>query len=402
MRIQREYSQVIVSKKGERWLDSQHPWLYESDILEINGPVANGDIVDVCGPKGKYLGTGFYSALSKIRVRIFCWDASATIDEAFWQRKVEYAWNYRKTIRNSDLNAVRVIFGESDQFPVLTVDKFNDVLVVQCLSYGMEQMKDLVYPLIRETLEKDGQSIRGIYERNDVAIRKLEGLKEQTGWYGQDGGLTETVIEENDVKYYVDFANGQKTGFFLDQQANRALTARLAHGKRVLDCFTHTGSFALNCAQKGAEKVTAVDISETAIQQARRNAELNGLTDRMEFVTADVFEYLKDVRKGTYDLIILDPPAFTKNRKTVNNAYNGYLEINQLAMKALGRGGYLATCSCSHFMSHEMFEKMLREASFKTGLNLKQISVSQQGSDHPIMWNVPETDYLKFYLFQLI
>ncbi|MBR0385004.1 MAG: class I SAM-dependent rRNA methyltransferase, partial [Erysipelotrichaceae bacterium] len=247
-----------------------------------------------------------------------------------------------------------------------------------------------------------GYPVNGIYERNDAAIRKLEGLPQYSGWFGKPAEITSTVIEENGLKMEVNFVEGQKTGYFLDQRNNRAAVGNIAQGKRVLDCFTHTGSFALNCARGGASKVTAVDISQTALEQAKVNAALNGLEDKISFICADVFEYLDGVHKKEYDLIILDPPAFTNSRKTVQNAYNGYLEINMKAMQLLGRGGYLATCSCSHFMEHELFVKMLKEASYRTGFALKQISISQQAPDHPIMMNVPETDYLKFFIFQLV
>ncbi|MBQ7223919.1 MAG: class I SAM-dependent rRNA methyltransferase [Erysipelotrichaceae bacterium] len=405
MKTARLYPQITVSKKGEKWLDSGHVWLYESDITDCPDQLENGRLVDVIGPKGKYLGTGFYSSLSKIRVRIFSKDASLSYDRSFWKRRLEHAYEYRKSVMGSDVVCCRLIFGESDQFPGWTVDRFDDILVSQITTVGIEKMKDQLFELLVEVLEENGQKISGIYERNDVAVRKLEGMDQYTGYYQlKDRKIpdhTETVITENGVRYYVDFADGQKTGFFLDQKFNRRLCAALAADKKILDCFTHTGSFALNCALNGARKVTAVDISETALKQAQRNADLNGLTN-IEFVCDDAFEYLKKVNKKEFDFIILDPPAFTKSRSTVKNAYNGYLEINQTAMKLLGRGGYLATCSCSHFMPHEMFEKMLKEAAFRAAVNLKQISVSQQGKDHPILWSVPETDYLKFYIFQII
>ncbi len=404
MKNEREYAQVIITKKGERWQESSHPWVYESDIQEIKGEYENGDIVDVLSQKGKYIGSGIISENSKIRVRIFSRDHTSVYDRDFWKRRIEYAWNFRRSAVGDQLDCCRVIFGESDQFPGLTVDRFNDILVIQTLTYGMEKRKDVLFPLLVEVLEEDGQKISGIYERNDVAIRKLEGLEEYKGWYELKDrkipDITETIICENGIKYYVDFISGQKTGFFLDQKRNRELAGKLAKGKKVLDCFTHTGSFALNCAKAGAKEVTAVDISEKAIEQTKRNAELNSLT--LKTVTADVFEYLDQVKKKEYEMIILDPPAFTKNRKTVNNAYNGYLEINMKAIRLLSRGGYLATCSCSHFMPHELFEKMLKEASVRTGYQLKLISVTQQCGDHPIMLNVPETDYLKFYLLQVI
>ena len=308
-----------------------------------------------------------------------------------------------------DLDCCRIIFGEADEFPGLTVDRFHDILVTQTLSFGMEQLKPVIFPLLSKVLREDGQTIRGIYERNDVAIRKLEGLEEYKGFYDLPGeerpSRTVTRITENGVKYRVDFENGQKTGFFLDQKYNRRAVARIARGKRVLDCFTHTGSFALNAALGGAEHVHAVDISESAVQLARENAQLNGLEGKMDFTAANVFDLLPELEragKRDYDFIILDPPAFTKSRRTMDGAYRGYKEINMRAMKLLPRGGYLATCSCSHFMPEEQFVKMLFSAARDAQVELKQIEARQQSPDHPILWNVPETNYLKFYLFQVV
>ena len=394
-----EKARVIISKKGEKWQKERHPWVYESDVLYVEGDHENGDIVDVYTEKGKYVGTGFLSLLSKIRVRIFHRDRSTVYDKDFWKRRISYAWNYRKTALSGDIDSCRMVYGESDQLPGLTVDKYNDVLVTQIVCIGMERMKEILFPLLIEVLEEDGISVRGIYERNDVSIRKLEGLTEYKGWYF-GGGETETLIRENGIAFKVDIENGQKTGYFLDQRRNRKLVMDIAKGKRVLDCFTHTGSFACHAAKFGAKSVTAVDISETAIAKAKENAELNGLS--IDFEVADVFDYLETAKKKDYDLIILDPPAFTKNRKTVNNAYRGYLEINVKAMKLLGRGGYLATCSCSHFMPHEKFEEMLREAAMVTGYDLKILSVTQQNADHPVMLHIPETDYLKFFILQVV
>ncbi len=305
-----------------------------------------------------------------------------------------------------DLACCRVIFGEADGFPGLTVDRLSDLLVTQTLSVGMERLKDTIFPLLVEILRADGQMISGIFERNDAAIRALEGLEQGKGWYVLPGesapGSAVTEICENGIYYAVDVENGQKTGFFLDQKYNRRAVARLARGRRVLDCFTHTGSFALNAARGGAEHVTAVDVSESAIAMAEANAKRNGLEGRMDFVAADVFELLPTVKKGDYDFIILDPPAFTKSRRTAKNAEKGYKEINLRALKALPRGGYFATASCSHFMPAEQFEKMLRAAALDAGVELRQIEARQQAPDHPILWNVPETDYLKFYLFQVV
>lgn len=403
MRIPRPYPQVIVTKKGEAWADTGHPWIYAGDVAAINGGEENGAIVDVIGPKGKYLGSGFLSLSSKIRVRLFSRDATVCYDEAFWRRRVEYAWQYRRTVMPAeDRNACRIIFGEADQFPGLTVDRFNDVLVAQVLSFGMERIKDTVYPALIDVLRQDGAAIRGIYERNDEALRDKEGLPRHTGWYGADGGRTETTIQENELTLLVDFAQGQKTGYFLDQKYNRAAAARLAAGRRVLDMFTHTGSFALACARAQAAEVTAVDVSSAALDTARQNARLNGLDDRITFVCADAFDFLDHAEKKQYDYIILDPPAFTKDRGSIDHAYQGYLRLNMRAMQLVGRGGYLATCSCSHFMPHERFETMLKEAGRRTGLTLRQIARRQQSCDHPILLSVPETDYLKFYLLQII
>jgi 23S rRNA (cytosine1962-C5)-methyltransferase len=308
-----------------------------------------------------------------------------------------------------DIEACRVIFGEADRFPGLTVDRYGDLLVTQTLSIGIEKLKPMLFPLIHKVLTDDGQKISGIYERNDVAIRELEGLKQDKGWFALAGvpnpGSAVTTIRENGIEYEVDVENGQKTGYFLDQKYNRRAVARLAKGKRVLDCFTHTGSFALNAALGGADHVAAVDVSESAIEMARKNAARNGLEGKMEFVTADVLDLLNELErsgKKSYDFIILDPPAFTKSRKTIDSAMRGYKEINYRAMKILPRGGYLATCSCSHFINDELFRKMLSSAARDASVELLQIEARQQAPDHPILWNVPETDYLKFYIFQVV
>ncbi len=408
MKTERKYPKAIITKKGENWVAGGHPWIYDAEVLSIEGDYENGSLVDALTEKGKYIGTGFISTESKIRIRLISKNANDKFDRDFWKRRVKYAWDYRKTVMGEDTGCCRLIFGEADQFPGLTVDKFGDILVTQCLSIGIEKIKDMIFPLLYEVLTEDGEAVRGIYERNDVAIRKLEGMEENKGWYAIPGVetpvLTETEITENGIKYSVDFENGQKTGFFLDQKYNRLAVSKIAKGKRVLDCFTHTGSFALNAAKGGAEHVTAVDISESAIEMAKKNAEQNGLSKRMSFAVADVFDYLTDEEnfKQKYDFIILDPPAFTKSRKTVDNAFKGYKDINFRAMKLLPRGGYFATCSCSHFMPDELFVKMLHSAAKDAGIQLRQIEARQQSPDHPILWNVPETDYLKFYIFQVI
>ena len=410
MKTTRSYPAYTVTKKAELSIVQGHPWVYADEITDApETQLENGALVDVLSQKGRYLGTGFLSLASKIRVRLLSRNANDTFDEAFWQRRFEYAWAYRKTVlRPEDLTCCRVIFGEADQMPGLTVDRFGTVLVAQILSVGMEVRKEQLLPLLARVLRADGQQIDGIYQRNDAALRDKEGLEQGKGWLGIPGeqhpASTETEICENGVYYKVDFENGQKTGFFLDQKFNRRAVANIARGKTVLDCFTHTGSFALNAALGGAAHVTAVDVSESAVEMARRNAARNGLEDRMDFVCEDVFDLLPRLeREGSpYDFIILDPPAFTKARRTAQNAMRGYKEINYRAMRLLPRGGYLATASCSHFASEAMFIKMLHAAAHDAGRQLRQIEVRQQAPDHPILWNVEETDYLKFFLFQVV
>ncbi len=410
MKTTRSYPAYTVTKKAELSIVQGHPWVYADEITDApETQPENGALVDVLSQKGRYLGTGFLSLASKIRVRLLSRNANDTFDEAFWQRRFEYAWAYRKTVlRPEDLTCCRVIFGEADQMPGLTVDRFGTVLVAQILSVGMEVRKEQLLPLLARVLRADGQQIDGIYQRNDAALRDKEGLKQGKGWLEIPGeqhpASTETEICENGVYYNVDFENGQKTGFFLDQKFNRRAVANIARGKTVLDCFTHTGSFALNAALGGAAHVTAVDVSESAVEMARRNAARNGLEDRMDFVCEDVFDLLPRLeREGSpYDFIILDPPAFTKARRTAQNAMRGYKEINYRAMRLLPRGGYLATASCSHFASEAMFIKMLHAAAHDAGRQLRQIEVRQQAPDHPILWNVEETDYLKFFLFQVV
>ena len=406
MKIEREYPSFIITKKGCAWVGTGHPWIYAQEIISKSAEPENGALVDALSENGRYLGTGLYSRESKIGLRLISRNANDRFDAEFWKRRIRYAWDYRRTVMGGDVSCCRVIFGEADGFPGLTVDRFSNILVTQTLSVGMERLKDAIFPLLVEVLRESGERIDGIYERNDVAIRALEGLEQGKGWYELPGEehpqSTVTEICENGIYYAVDFENGQKTGFFLDQKYNRLAVARLAKGRRVLDCFTHTGSFALNAARGGAEHVTAVDVSESAVEMARENARRNGLEDRMDFVAADVFDLLPEVKKGEYDFIILDPPAFTKSRKTVGRAEKGYKEINLRALKALPRGGYFATASCSHFMPSELFVKMLRSAAQDANVELRQIEARQQAPDHPILWNVPETDYLKFYIFQVV
>ena len=407
MKAERNFPRCIITTKGTRWVEQGHPWIYEAEVLREEGECENGGLVDAVSEKGKYLGTGFLSRQSKIRVRLLSHNANDRFDEAFWRRRIQYAWDYRKTVMGEDISCCRVIFGEADGFPGLTVDRFSNILVTQTLSIGMERIKGMLFPLLVQVLREDGQEIQGIYERNDLAIRALEGMEQGKGWFplGEPTPDTVTEICENGIYYRVDVENGQKTGFFLDQKYNRLAVAKLAKGRRVLDCFTHTGSFALNAALGGAEHVTAVDISASAIDMARANARRNGLEEKMDFLVADVFALLPELAakgKAPYDFIILDPPAFTKSRKTVESAQRGYKEINLRALKLLPRGGYFATASCSHFMPSEQFVRMLRSAALDAGVELRQIEARQQAPDHPILWNVPETDYLKFYLFQVV
>ena len=410
MKQQRNYPIVTITKKGQRAIEGGHPWVYEGEVLSCPADAPNGAIVDVLGEKGTWLGAGLLSLQSKIRVRLLSRNANDAFDDGFWLRRFQYAWAYRKTVlAPEDLACCRVVFGEADALPGLTVDRFGDVLVTQTLSYGMEQRKARLFPLLVKALWEDGQDIRCIYERDDEALRDKEGLPQGKGFFPLPGEAapagTVTEIVENGVKYAVDFENGQKTGFFLDQKLNRRAVARLARGKRVLDCFTHTGSFALNAALGGAEQVTAVDVSEAAVALARENARRNGVSDRMECMAADVFDLLPRLaqeKRREWDFIILDPPAFTKSRRTADQAARGYKEINYRAMKLLPRGGYLATCSCSHFMEEHRFAGVVAAAARDAGVQLRQIEARQQAPDHPILWGVPETSYLKFYLFQVV
>ena len=402
----RGFGQVVITKKGEASVVGGHPWIYDTEVTP-QGTLEDGAIVEVLSQKGRWLGAGFYNSHSKIRVRLLSRNANDTFDAAFFRRRLQYAWAYRKAVlAPQELSCCRVVFGEADQLPGLTVDRFSNILVTQTLSLGMEQRKGVLFQALYDVLTADGQTIDGIYERNDVAIREREGMAEGTGFFPLTGvpepAVTETEILENGLRYRVDFAKGQKTGFFLDQKYNRQAVARLARGRRVLDCFTHTGSFAMNSAKGGALQVHAVDVSADAVALAEQNIRLNGLQDVVDCETANVFDLLPALPPHQYDFIILDPPAFTKSRRTVQHAARGYKEINLRAMKLLPRGGYLATCSCSHFMTEPLFVKMLRAAAADAQVSLRQIEARQQAPDHPILWNVPETSYLKFYLFQVV
>jgi 23S rRNA (cytosine1962-C5)-methyltransferase len=408
--MNRPYAKLTITKKGERAARSGHPWVYGEEVTHVEGTYQTGDIVDVYSDKDRYLGTGFANDISKIRVRIVSRNANDRFDEAFWQRRVKYALDYRKTVMgDKDFACCRLIFGDADDMPGLTVDRYNDVLVAQTLCYGMDQVKPVIFKALVDELAAMGVTIRGIYERNDVKVRELDGMEEYKGWYQADflpqPGSVLTTIDENGILYDVDVENGQKTGFFLDQKYNRLAVAKIAAGKHVLDYFTHTGAFALNAAKGGAASVTAVDISQEAVDMTNENIRRNGLEDIVTAKQANVFDLLTDLadhKCHDYDFIILDPPAFTKSGHTVHNAIRGYKEINLKAMKLLPRGGYLATCSCSHFMRDDLFRRMLHDAAKDAGVRLRQIEGRQQSPDHPILWNVPETNYLKFYLFQVV
>jgi 23S rRNA (cytosine1962-C5)-methyltransferase len=411
MKQERTFPKATVTQKAEHSLRRGHPWVYDTEVIFLSGddPSENGILVDIVNEKGSYLGTGLLSRNSKIRLRLLSSNANDRFDQAFFRRRLQYAVSYRLTVMGeNDFSCCRLIFGEADGLPGLTVDRYGDLLVTQVLSIGIERIKDMIYQELIAILSQYGVCIAGLYERNDVGIRELEGMEQGKGWYTGLGtphpGSPVTEITENGIRYCVDVENGQKTGFFLDQKYNRLAAAKIAKGKRVLDCFTHTGSFALNAVKGGASHVTAVDVSASAIEMAKSNAALNGFDKSMDFMCADVFDLLPELaqKHADYEMIILDPPAFTKSRKTIRGAQRGYKEINYRAMKLLPRGGYLATCSCSHFMENDLFLKMLESAALDADVSLKLIEARRQSPDHPTLLNVPETDYLKFYLFQVI
>ncbi|MBP5253064.1 MAG: class I SAM-dependent rRNA methyltransferase [Lachnospiraceae bacterium] len=393
-------AEVILKKGGGRYLKSGGLWIYDNEIDRTEGAFEPGDIVDVRDFDGFRLGKGYINPKSTIRVRMLERYHDDAIDEAFWEKRVRDAWEYRKNI--VDTSCCRLIFSEADYFPGLVVDKFGDVLVVECETLGMERHKELICGIIRKVLAEDGTEIRGIYERSDASVRKLEGLEKVKGFIGEPFD-TDVLICENGVKYRVNIEEGQKTGFFLDQKYNRAAVAKLCNGKKVLDCFTHTGSFALNAGLAGADSVLGVDASELAVEQARENAKLNGLGDRVKFTCADVFDLLPElVAKGeSYDVVILDPPAFTKSRQATKNAVKGYREINIKGMKLVRPGGFLCTCSCSHFMTPELLEKTIMEAAKGARKRLRLVEYRVQSPDHPYLMGCPESLYLKFFIYQV-
>lgn len=393
---------VTISQEGEKWLDKGQMWMYRNNVVDLDESIENGSLVDIITTQGRYMGTGFISKNSHITVRILSKKSDEIFDKDFFKKRIQFAYEYRKTLEEENITNCRLIFGEADKLPGLTVDRYNDILVCQISSYGLEKIKDMIYNLLLEVLKEDNQDVKGIYERNDINVRLKEGLPLEKGYWKNINLPTTTIINENGIRLHVDVENGQKTGYFLDQKANRVLLRKMAHGKKVLDCFSHTGGFALNAAYGKAKKVVAVDVSQTALNQGYENAKLNSLENKISFVKDDVFKYLDTCKVGEYDIIVLDPPAFTKSRRTIEHAYNGYKKINMKAMKLLEKGGYLITCSCSRFMETANFEKMLRESAQEAGVILKQVSVTQQNHDHPILWTMEETSYLKFFIFQIV
>ena len=392
---------VVTLKKGEgRMLKSGGLWIFDNEIASVMGEFENGDVVLVRDFDGYPMGRGFINRDSKIRIRMMTRNKDQEVDEAFLEMRVRNAWEYRK--KTVDTSSCRVIFGEADFLPGLVVDKFSDVLVVQSLALGIDRMKETIVSLLKKVLLEDGIAVRGVYERSDAKVREQEGMERTKGFLGEPFDAEGEIIE-NGVHYLVDVKDGQKTGFFLDQKYNRLAVQRLCRDAKVLDCFTHTGSFALNAGIAGAREVTGVDASELGVEQARKNAELNYLEDRVKFICRDVFELLPELEaKGEkYDVIILDPPAFTKSRNSVKNAVKGYREINLRAMKLVKDGGYLATCSCSHFMTYELFTKTLHQAAQNVHRRLRQVEYRTQAPDHPILWAAEESYYLKFYIFQV-
>ncbi len=392
---------VILKKGAGRSLKAGGAWIYDNEIDRVTGDFEEGGMVRVEDFDGYPMGQGFINTRSKITVRMMTRKKGVTVDDDFIEMRVRNAWNYRKD--TTDTSSCRVIFGEADFLPGIVVDKFSDVLVVESLALGIDRLKTVILDKLKKVLAEDGIEIRGVYERSDAKVRLQEGMERYKGFVGEPFD-TKVEIVENGVRYMVDVQDGQKTGFFLDQKYNRQAVGRLCKGKRVLDCFTHTGSFALNAGINGAVSVLGVDASELGVAQARENARLNGLEDRVSFVCGDVFEILPDLEKKgeRFDVVILDPPAFTKSRNSVKQAVKGYREINLRGMKLVKDGGYLATCSCSHFMDPDLFQKTIREASAGVHKRLRQVEYRTQSMDHPILWSGEESSYyLKFFIFQV-
>ncbi len=395
-------SATVYLRKGEgRTIKAGGAWVYDNEIDRIDGAYTNGDVVALCDFDGYPMGWGFLNMHSKISFRLLSRKKDAVIDEAFIAQRVRDAWNYRKEV--IDTSSCRIIFGEADFLPGIVVDKFSDVLVVESLALGIDQWKMVIVDALKKVLAEDGISIRGVYERSDAKVRQKEGMEPAKGFLGAEFD-TKVEIVENGVRYFVDVKDGQKTGFFLDQKNNRAAIHKLCKNKKVLDCFTHTGSFALNAGIAGASSVLGVDASDLAVHQATENAALNGLSDRVTFQCADVFDLLPELeRKGElYDVVILDPPAFTKSRASIKQAVKGYREINLRGLKLVKNGGYLCTCTCSHFMDPDLFAKTIREAATGAHKRLRQVEFRTQAADHPILWAADSSYYLKFYIFQVV
>ena len=396
------YHTVCTLKKGEgRTLKAGGMWVFDNEIDSVMGAFENGDIVTIQDFDGYFLGYGYINMHSKIRIRLLSRKKDAVIDAAFMEQRVRDAWNYRK--ETIDTDSCRLIFGEADFLPGIVIDKFSDVLVVESLALGIDRWKLVIVDLVKKVLAEDGIQIRGVYERSDAKVRLQEGMERSKGFIGEPFD-TKVEIVENGVRYQVDVEDGQKTGFFLDQKNNRASIHRICKGKKVLDCFTHTGSFALNAGIAGAESVVGVDASQLAVDQATENAKLNGLDGRVKFICEDVFELLPRLEgEGEkFDVVILDPPAFTKSRNSIKNAVKGYREINLRGLKLVKSGGYLVTCSCSHFMDPQLFAKTIREAANGAHKRLRQVEFRTQACDHPILWAADESYYLKFYIFQVV
>ena len=417
---------AIIRKREGREFKAGGAWIYDNEVDRVEGSYENGDIIEVHDFDGFFLGYGFINEKSKIRIRMMSRKKENPVDEVLLEKRIKRAWEYRKAVMASYIDeylldgdkeaakdkekyakalsklSTRLIFGEADFIPGITIDKFSDVLVIESLALGTDRMKDIILDICKKVLAEDGVNIRGIYERSDAKVRELEGLERTKGFIGQEFD-TKVLIEENGVKYYVDVENGQKTGFFLDQKFNRQSIRGLCKGKKVLDCFTHTGSFALNAAAGGASSVLGVDASDLGCKQAEENATLNGLEKIASFQCADVFELLPDLEKKgeKFDVVILDPPAFTKSRASIKKAATGYKEINMRGMKLVKDGGYLATCSCSHFMDEELFLKTIADAARDAHKRLTQVEFRQQAADHPILWGGAASYYLKFVIFQV-
>lgn len=389
-------TKVILKSNIKKRVEKGHPWVYENEIEAIEGDYINGDIVEVLNPKKKFIGKGYINDNSVIRIRIMTRNSKEEINREFFERRIKRAWEYRKKV--VDTSSCRVIYGEADEIPGIIVDKFNDYLSIQTLTYGIEQYKDIIVDILKELINP-----KGIYERNDNNVRKLEGLEECKGvLYGEFD--PNTIINENGIKMHVDIENGQKTGYFLDQRENRLAIKDIVKDGEVLDCFCHTGSFAIHAAHFGAKKVTAVDISEHAIETAEKNAQLNLLSDKIDFVCGNAFDLLRDYQEDgkQYDVVILDPPAFTKSAKKIKAAYKGYKEINLRGMKLVKPGGFLVTASCSHYMSKELFREMLLESARDARKTIREVEVKTQAKDHPYMWNYEESLYLKFFILNVL